>query len=320
MNNEIRKTMKLQTNIIIPHSEREIAHSDNVLFLGSCFSQHIAQKMYAAGFCVSSNPFGVLYNPLSILKCVQLLSGIGDFDDSDLVESDRLWYSLLHHGSFCAESKDEMMSQVITTIESGREQLAKSSVVIITLGTAWIYERQGRVVGNCHKLPADQFVRRRLSLTETTDALNQLLFLLKDKTVIFTVSPIRHVKDGLHENQLSKSTLLLAIEAVKNNAMYFPSYELMIDELRDYRFYADDLLHPSPMAIQIIWERFSDTFFSEQTIQQAHEVEALYDALHHRPLHTNTATYSKFKQTTLNKLQTLKKRYSWLDFSSDLLI
>ena len=312
--------MKLQTNIILPHSEREIAYSDRMLFLGSCFSEHIAQKMYAAGFRVSTNPFGVLYNPLSILKCVQLLSGAGEFTDDYLVENDRLWFSYLHHGSFNAESKDEMSDVVKKSIEQGKEQLANASVVIITLGTSWIYEHNGLVVSNCHKLPANNFVRRRLTLAQTVEALNQILMLLKDKTVIFTVSPIRHVKDGLHENQLSKSILLLAIDALKDRALYFPSYELMTDELRDYRFYADDLLHPSPLAVQIIWERFADTYFSKQTIEQAREIEALYEALQHRPLHKNTATYEKFKQTTLNKLQTLKKRYSWLDFSADLLI
>ena len=167
------------------------------------------------------------------------------------------------------------------------------------------------IVANCHKLPADCFTRRRLQVKEIVTEWHSLLSLplLRDKHFIFTVSPIRHIKDGLHQNQLSKATLLLACEQL---ADYFPSYEIVTDELRDYRFYADDMLHPSSVAVDYIWERFKDTYFSHETIEEMRPLCQLYSDLNHRPLHPDSPEYRTFREKTEEKTRALQKKYPWI--------
>ena len=258
--------MKLQTTIDVTPSPWKIGYEDKILLVGSCFADSIGQMMEQRGLQVTCNPFGTLYNPISIANALNLQSPI-----FNLQFHDGLWHSMFHHGSFSRPAKEETEQVVADSIETMQRALNEASVVIITFGTAWVYEMNGEVVGNCHKLPAERFTRRRLSVEEIVAAWQPILMRYPDKHWLFTVSPIRHIKDGLHENQLSKGTLLLAIEQLTlpfkegQRVGYFPSYEILLDELRDYRFYADDLVHPSSMAINYIWERFADTFCTPQT-------------------------------------------------------
>ena len=224
--------------------------------LGSCFSDEIGEQMLQRYLNVTCNPFGTLYNPLSIANAINMT------EMPELVEHEGLWHSMAHHGSFSRANKDEAIEAVRGSIQTMRQALKKASVVIITFGTSWVYEMNGAIVGNCHKLPERCFTRRRLCAEEIVAAWKPILERYPDKKWLFTVSPIRHIKDGLHENQLSKATLLQAVEQLGD---YFPSYEIMLDELRDYRFYADDLVHPSSLAVNYIWERFVDTFCTNQT-------------------------------------------------------
>ena len=242
---------------------------------------------------VTCNPFGTLYNPLSIANAI-----CSSFVHctSYIVHHEGLWHSMMHHGSFSRPTREEAEEAVKASIETMQNTLQEATVIIVTFGTAWIYEMNGEIVGNCHKLPADRFTRRRLTVEEIVAAWQPIIERYPDKHWIFTVSPIRHIKDGLHENQLSKATLLMAIEQLLDNRQsivprqssnrhYFPSYEILLDELRDYRFYADDLVHPSSLAVNYIWERFVDTFCTPQTRNEMIIQHKRWKFEHHRPLH-----------------------------------
>jgi len=263
--------------------------------LGSCFSDEIGEQMKQRNLNVTCNPFGTLYNPLSIAQAINYPYGASRLeelpmsnDQLPLVEHEGMWHSMAHHGSFSRPTKEEAEQAVRDSIETMQQALQEATVVIVTFGTAWVYELDDEVVGNCHKLPEAMFTRRRLSVEEIVAAWRPILEQYPDKKWIFTVSPIRHIKDGLHENQLSKATLLLALEAISHQysvVSYFPSYEIMLDELRDYRFYADDLVHPSSLAVNYIWERFVDTFCTNQTKNELVLQHKRWKHEHHIPLH-----------------------------------
>ena len=256
-----------------------------VLLLGSCFADEMVTRMQARGLQVISNPFGTLYNPMSIATCINRLTSDIPFTQADLVFHDGLWHSMLHHGRFSHPSAEDTLAAINASYQQGRSALAEADVVIITFGSAWIYEQNGQVVSNCHKLPATAFQRRRVDVEEIKAVWSELLQegVLREKTVLFTVSPIRHKADGLHENQLSKATLLLAVEAL--GRPYFPAYELMMDELRDYRFYDRDMCHPTEQAVDYIWERMEESYFSEADRKEMRTNLSAYKALNHRPLH-----------------------------------
>ena len=302
--------MKLQTIVDIKPSDRKIGYEDKILMLGSCFSDEIGAQMQQRYLHVTCNPFGTLYNPLSIANAINYKSQITNYE-LPLVEYDGLWHSMAHHGSFSRPTKEEAEEAVRNSIETMQKALAEATVVIVTFGTAWVYEwnqesgvknQDQYVVANCHKMPDSWFTRRRLSVEEIVAAWHPILEQYHDKHWIFTVSPIRHIKDGLHENQLSKATLLMAIERLTGEAdptaersysetilqakpVYFEAFEILLDELRDYRFYADDLVHPSSMAVQYIWERFVDTFCTNQTKNELVLQHKRWKHEHHIPLH-----------------------------------
>ncbi len=303
--------VKLQTIVDSKPSDWKIGYEDRILMLGSCFSDEIGEQMQQRHLPVTCNPFGTLYNPLSIAQAIQLT------ELPELVEYDGLWHSMAHHGSFSHPAKEETETAVRTSIEHMQKAFADATVVIVTFGTAWVYEwnqesgfrnqesgvrsQDKYVVANCHKMPESWFSRRRLSVEEIVAAWRPILEQYKDKHWIFTVSPIRHIKDGLHENQLSKATLLMAVEELRNTeyrvqnteyrvqnpdrVTYFPSYEILLDELRDYRFYADDLVHPSSLAVQYIWERFAETFCTPKTRNRMQIELKRWKQSQHRPLH-----------------------------------
>ena len=276
--------MKLQTIVDIAPSNRKIGYEDSILMIGSCFADSIGEQMVQRNLRVTCNPFGTLYNPLSIAQALTMT------DMPELIEHDGLWHSMAHHGSFSRADRNEAEQVIRASIETMQKALREATVVIVTFGTAWVYEWKGeRVVGNCHKLPETNFTRRRLTAEEIVAAWKPLLERYGDKHWVFTVSPIRHIKDGLHENQLSKATLLQAVENLTGEAGltadYFASFEIMLDELRDYRFYADDLVHPSSLAVNYIWERFVDTFCTPQTKNEMNIQHKRWQFEHHRPLH-----------------------------------
>ncbi len=265
--------MVFRTQIDISHSKQELSYDDRWLLLGSCFSDSIAEKLAAHAFNVVGNPFGTLYNPLSIAKMISSALQLPPqeesnpiFDTPSTIYYDGLWHSFLHHGRFSHADRAVFEQNIAESIRTSREALQDASVIIITFGTAWVYERNGEVVSNCHKLPEREFTRRRLRVEEIVSVWQPIVDKLtaQGKRVIFTVSPIRHKRDGLHENQLSKAILLLAIEQLQHTRRitntslqdgvveYFPAYEIVLDELRDYRFFAEDMIHPSAVAVEYI--------------------------------------------------------------------
>ena len=265
--------LKLQTPVADAPCKVGISYNDRILMLGSCFSDSIGRQMADFGFDVCVNPFGTLYNPVSILQSIEILAGNRDFCTDDCVQigaGDERWCSFSHHTSFARESQEEFIANANSSLSEAREFFASCSKVIITLGTAWCFRNvnSGKIVSNCLKRPASEFVRERLSSSEVTEVLHRISELCQGRQIIFTVSPIRHFKDGAHGNQISKSALLLGIEdflcgcpvdlsmSPRYPADYFPAYEIMMDELRDYRFYAEDMCHPSQQAVNYIRERF----------------------------------------------------------------
>ena len=263
--------MKLQTPVADAPCKVGISYKDKITMLGSCFSDNIGRQLADFGFDVSVNPFGTLYNPVSILKSIQRLISRIPFTEADCVQigaGDERICSFSHHTSFARASSKEFLDNANKALETAATHFAESTKVIITLGTSWCFRNQDsqEIVSNCLKRPAGEFVRERLSPQETASCLSRIMDLchiaesdiFRKKEFIFTVSPIRHFKDGAHGNQISKAGLLLGIEdaLINNKADYFPAYEIMMDELRDYRFYAEDMCHPSSQAVNYIRERF----------------------------------------------------------------
>lgn len=257
--------LKLQTPVTDQPCKVGISYEDRILMLGSCFSDNIGRQLADLGFDVCVNPFGTLYNPVSILQSMEMLAGSRLFGPEDCMQigaGDERWCSFSHHTSFARESVEEFLVHANESLTSARSFFTSCNKVIITLGTAWCFRNlaSGRVVSNCLKRPAAEFVRERLSAAEVVSCLSRIAALCPGKEFIFTVSPIRHFKDGAHGNQVSKASLLLGVEdficSCDMACDYFPAYEIMMDELRDYRFYAEDMCHPSAQAVEYIRERF----------------------------------------------------------------
>ena len=310
--------MKLYTTVHVAPSEKKIGYGDKILLLGSCFADNIGAKFEEHYFQTTINPFGTLYNPASIARAV-LDMGYGP-SGMGLVEHNGLWHSMMHHGSYSGVDKEEVIARCEESKIQMREALQQASVVIVTFGTAWVYEYEGEVVANCHKLPANRFVRRRLTVDEIVNMWQPIIASMPDKHWIFTVSPIRHVKDGLHENQVSKAILLQAVDrltSIQSNSLmgsksYFPSYEIMLDELRDYRFYAEDMVHPSAVAVDYIWQRFVETYMTTDTQQEMRVLHQLWRDRHHRFLHPDSPEAEQFAEHIKTRLQQLQPRYPWL--------
>lgn len=297
--------MTLTTPVHIDPPAWHIGYDDRILMLGSCFADSMAEQLGAYYFSVTANPFGTLYNPLSIAQALSLHT------PPELVEWGGLWHSMMHHGTFSHPDKQQTENAVRAAIGTLQTAFAAASVVIITFGTAWVYEQDGRVVANCHKMPATDFTRRRLSAEEIVSVWQPIVEAHPTKHFLFTISPIRHIKDGLHANQLSKATLLLAVDAL-HGADYFPSYEIVMDELRDYRFYAEDMLHPSPAAVAYIWERFVQTYMAASTQTEMQSLHQLYLDRRHRFLHPDSAEAQQFRQRLQQQEQQLRARYPQL--------
>lgn len=255
--------MKLSTPVTIAAPRRPFSLSDKIVLLGSCFADNMGAKFAAAGFEVCTNPFGTLYNPESIRSAVERLDSTEPFGPADCVEmgagAGRIC-SFSHHTSFARETAGEFLEHANSELDKAREFWRSADRVILTLGTALVWYHDGRAVANCLKRPAGEFERKMLSVSQIREALQEIIEAHPEKSFTVTVSPIRHLGDGAHINTLSKASLLLATAAAA--ADYFPAFEIMMDELRDYRFYADDLVHPSTAAVQYIWERFLETFVS----------------------------------------------------------
>lgn len=286
--------LKLQTPVEAGRSKVGVSLNDKIVILGSCFADNMGQKMVDLGFDVCLNPFGTLYNPVSVCNSVaRLTSGI-PFSKDECIQMGAgagLVCSFSHHTSFARRTEDEFLQVANASLKEASLRWKAASKVIITLGTAWIYEytRSGETVSNCLKIEAKEFTRRRLSVRETATLLMNMIARHPEKEFMFTVSPIRHFKDGAHGNQISKSTLLLALDEVlakfPERCEYFPAYEIVLDELRDYRFYAADMIHPSDQAVDYLWSRFVRFAMPESELPALDARRRELLRAQHRPIH-----------------------------------
>jgi hypothetical protein len=285
--------MKFRTEISINPADFRITHDDKISVFGSCFAENIAKKLSDAGFTFDINPFGTVYNPASIARSLAGLIERRQYNLDALFQNEGLYHSFSHHSRFSGVNPDETLERINSRIRCSSDFLRKADILVITFGTAYVYvlRETGEIVSNCHKAPENRFRRYRLLVKDIVDEWMLLLDKLKSINpqirVIFSVSPVRYLRDGFHENQLSKSTLLLAVnELTKFNpgSIYFPAYEILLDDLRDYRFYDDSLTHPTSKAIDYIWEKFSDAFFDKMTVQRAKDFFNTAKMLNHIPL------------------------------------
>ncbi len=294
------KEVKLQTPVVVENKGFSLDYNNQIFLMGSCFTERMGARLQALHFPTLLNPFGILYNPLSMAEAMLRCLDDRELDKESLVQYDGLWHSWLHHGAFSCVDPDECLERCNTAIHEAYRFLQQCDRIILTFGSAWYYRLsdpsgKGLVVANCHKVPAARFTKQLASVEEIVALWRPLVDRLtaQGKHLLFTISPVRHWAYGAHGNQLGKAVLLLAVEqllATSRNGFpavsYFPVYELMMDELRDYRFYADDMLHPSSLAENIVWQRFQQFCMSETTIEQCEQVDKENRHLAHRPIHT----------------------------------
>ena len=319
--------MNFRTQVELPERETEIRHSERIMLFGSCFAENIGNLLKENKFRCDVNPFGVLYNPLSIANALnQILEG-KEYREEDLFFSGGLWHSWMHHSDFSAPSQEEALALVNSRLAKAKENLAKADWLVMTWGTAYVYIHQEmqKVVGNCHKQPDKTFRRLMLNaeafVEECRGVLKKCREVNPNLKVLFTVSPIRHAKDGMHGNQLSKATLLLAIDEICRtcpNCFYFPSYEIIMDELRDYRFYADDMIHLSSKSVEYIWECFSRCYFSKETQAVMKEWAEVKRALDHKPFRPNSDAYRDFLSQIVLKIMQMKEKIPYLEVQKEI--
>ncbi|MDO4949741.1 MAG: GSCFA domain-containing protein [Bacteroidales bacterium] len=313
--------MEFRTRVESPCKVISLGYDDNMLLMGSCFAENFGSFLAKSKFTCCTNPFGVLYNPLSVAEALQQLYDGKQYGIDDLFLDDNgIWHSWMHHSSFSSAHAEDTLRLIRQ--HAGEADIYQRNVLIITFGTAWVYERDGRIVGNCHKMPESTFTRRMLSTDEIVARWEALPCLQQgDTRVVFTVSPIRHQRDGFHANQLSKATLLLAVEELvrrHSHCTYFPSYEILMDELRDYRFYADDMLHPSSLAVQYVLERFQDTCLDTRARQILAQWESIQKLLAHRPLNPQALSWKHFLGQTIQKLHHFHEEYPFIHVENEI--
>lgn len=303
-----------------------IDYQDSLLSIGSCFAQNIGKKLAKYKFQTLSNPFGILYNPISICHTLECLIQEKKYTQVDIFQHQELWHSFDHHSQFSTPCAGETLRAINQASEQASVFIKKTNRLLITLGTAAVFfhKENKQIVANCHKLPAVSFERRRLGVVAMYERLYRTLQLLKkvlpELEVIMTVSPIRHIRDGLLENQRSKARLLLTIEQLEENldfVHYFPAYEMLLDDLRDYRFYEADMIHPNQVAIDYVWEAFQQQYFKPQTQQILGQIQKIIAASEHRAFNPNTMAHQQFLKKQIEKIKHLEAQYNFLDFAKE---
>ncbi|SRX54585.1 GSCFA domain-containing protein [Aequorivita sp. CIP111184] len=327
--------MKLQTEIPLKPEEYQIDYSSKILLLGSCFSENIGGKFDFYKFQNLQNPFGVIFNPVSIEKLIVRAIEKVSFSEKDIFHHNEIWKCFEAHSELSSLVKDEFLKSLNSALQSLRETLFSSTHIIFTFGTSWVYrEKESKeVVANCHKLPQKNFTKELLSIKAISKSIQNIFDRISEinpnATIINTVSPVRHIKDGFVENSLSKAHLLSAIhqtichpELVEGQQSsivnlqfhYFPSFEIMMDELRDYRFYAEDMIHPNKTAIEIIWQKFFTVWISSETESLQMEIASIQSGLLHRPFNPTSAEHHQFLENLLQKISALKEQLPHIQF------
>ncbi|MCA1966506.1 MAG: GSCFA domain-containing protein [Flavobacterium sp.] len=324
--------MQFTTKIPVQKSSFPIDYDSKVMLLGSCFAENMGNKFDYFKFQATTNPFGIIFNAVSLEKLIRRSVENRTFTESDIFFHNDLWHCYEVHSELSNSDKDGFLESLNDIIRSTNKQLNDSTHIIITLGTSWAYRNieSNEIVANCHKVPQKQFTKELLSIHQTEESLQSIISLIHSVNpncnFIFTVSPVRHIKDGFIENTLSKAHLISAIHSVLNqkistslelttqNNTYFPAYEIMMDELRDYRFYAEDMLHPSQTAVDYIWIQFFENYISESQFGLMNEICSIQKGLKHRPFNPNTENHQKFLNQLDLKIKSIKNQYPFIIF------
>lgn len=315
--------MKLQTQIPFQKQSYDlISYESKILLLGSCFVEHIGKKLEYFKFQNLQNPFGILFQPLAIETLISNSINEKEYTEQDIFFLNEQWHSYDAHSRLSHVSKDELLNTLNSGIASTHQHINDSTHIFITLGTAWVYRHVETdvIVANCHKVPQKQFVKELLSVEEVSQSLQSIVSLIKSvnpkAVIIFTVSPVRHLKDGFVENTQSKAHVIAAIHEIvdpRELVHYFPSYEIMMDELRDYRFYAEDMIHPNEIAVNYIWEKFQ-IWIADEALKVMDEIDFIQKGLHHRPFIKNSEAHQQFLQNLKLKQKQLQAKFPSIRF------
>lgn len=317
--------MQFHLNYTPAPSSVKISHPDKILLIGSCFAENIGEKLIHSKFQTLINPNGILFNPASISAALRSYI-IPEVQSQKQEINNGLYFSFEHHGSFSSPKKEELDDKIKKATRSAHKHLKEVKFLVITFGSAFAYRhlKSNQIVANCHKLPQQDFKKELLSVNNIVADYTLLFEELKkfnpQLNIIFTVSPVKYLRDGIIENNLSKATLIQSVHQLQTaiaDCSYFPAYELVTDDLRDYRFYKEDMAHPNNQAIDYVWEKFSDVYFSEETNSLIKHIQDITQAAQHRPINENTEQHQKFKQTYFQKCNELEQKYPYLNFSRE---
>ena len=319
--------MQFRTQIPLSKSNNPIDYNSKVLSFGSCFAENMADKFDYFKFQNETNPFGIIFNPVSIEKVIERTVTEKWFTEKDVFFHNERWHSFEVHSDLSNADRQELLETLNKAITETNKQLKEATHIIITYGTSWIYRNVERdeIVANCHKVPQKQFSKELLPVEIIQKSIQNTIDLIHivnpNINFIFTISPVRHIKDGFAENQLSKSHLFTALHQVLkiHNSQftihnYFPSYEIMMDELRDYRFYTEDMLHPNQVAIDYIWYKFSENYIAEESISTMHEVDEIQKSLRHRSFNPESEQHQKFLAKLQQKINSLGEKWPNIKF------
>lgn len=320
-------TDAFRTNFEIQEIDHKIDYHSKIFFAGSCFSENISDKLQTLKFRVLSNPFGIIYNPVSLAEELQFIMSGRIFSEEDIFCEEGVYRSFYMHSRISHQQKAEMLAMMHAAVERGRKFLQTATHIILTPGTTSVYvlKSSGKVVANNHKQPAHIFDKKQLSFAEvkqvTEDLVKALSVFNPELKIVFTVSPVRHFRDGAVQNMRSKATLLSAIHEVKQNCpeiYYFPAYEIMMDDLRDYRFYAEDMLHPNTTAVTYIFEKFKQAYIHPNSYTLMQEIQDVKSAMQHKPFFPESEQHALFKKNYLLKVHRLQKKYTEINFEEEL--
>ncbi len=317
--------MDFRTEIPIQKSDFQIDYHSKLLLLGSCFAENIGEKFQYYKFQNTVNPFGIIFNSVSLEKLIKRVVEKNYFTENDIFYHNDLWHCYEVHSELSNPNKETFLDDLNAIIKSTNQQITDLTHCFITLGTSWVYRHNtsNEIVANCHKVPQKEFTKELLSSQDLEKSLQNIVALIHTINpkvkFVFTVSPVRHIKDGFFENNVSKGNLFSAIRNILSHRAesrcYFPSYEIVIDELRDYRFFEKDMLHPNQQAIDYIWEKFSSCYFSAETVTLIKEVEKIQKGLAHRPFNPNTEVHKKFVKNLEESIRLLQDKLPFLKFS-----
>jgi hypothetical protein len=318
--------MEFRRAFQVPPMKEQLNIRHGVMLVGSCFTDHLGNKLHQHRFSTLQNPHGILFNPVSLAKSVTSYIERKHYTADDLFFQQEWWTSWDHHSHFSHADPEKLLAMINHSQDEAHSFLQKAKWLVLTVGSAWVYQlAEGTVVANCHKVPTDKFQKRLLPVEEVLAVLDNMIHRLfmfnPDLRIMFTISPVRHLRDGFVENNRSKAVLIQAVHHLVekfDRLFYFPAYELIIDDLRDYRFYAEDMVHPNYLATSYVWEKFSETCIDEESRKFIKEIAPINAALAHKPFQPDSNAHKQFRQKQLEKLLQLKASYPFLRFEQEI--